>query len=388
MAETLTRTVPTANVGAIREAVAKLNARIVKKGLGDTVVATYGEAVYTEVTNELGIAEGEWTTEVTITLPVIALPGGWTLVALAQFGETPVPLVTDLGGTGLRHWDFTGTCDACGTARDRKTVFVVEGEAGERKFVGSTCVVDFLGRTATAVLWVPDLLREADEALGAAGGGEVTFPVPTFVATAWAVTKVLGWARSAEPGSTKDTTVGYFGVARSTEEWEREVAELLRDPATRAEAAAAIDWAKGLVATTAFDDSLKALAAEEWVGRRGWGVLAYLPTAYARHLDREAAQAAEVAAPAEAAPEGRVVVTGTVVGLKWQESQYGTTLKWTVKDDRGFRVWSTVPSAAGEPERGDRVTFTVTLERSRDDETFAFGKRPTKVAFLDEEVAA
>lgn len=387
MAETLTRTVPTANVGAIREAVAKLNARIVKKGLGDTIVATYGEAVYTEITNELGIAEGTWSTEVTITLPVVALPGGWTLVALAQFGEAAVPLVTDLGGTGLRYGDFTGTCDACGTARDRKTVFVVESEAGERKFVGSTCVVDFLGRSATSVLWVPDLLREAGEVLGA-GGGEVTFPVPTFVATAWAVTKVLGWTPAAEPGATKATTISFLGTTRFEEEWELEVAELLRDPATRAEAAAAIDWAKALDAETAFDDSLKALAAEEWVGRRGWGVLAYLPTAYARYLDREAARAAEAAAPAEPAPEGRVVVTGTVVGLKWQESQYGTTLKWTVRDDRGFRVWGTVPSALGEVERGDRVTFTVTLERSRDDETFAFGKRPTKAEFVDEVVAA
>lgn len=385
MAETTTRLVSLYRVGEIRERTAKLNARIVKKGLGDTVTLTVGEPVYLK--DELGLS-GEWVTEVTVTTPAIALPGGWTLVALAQYGETAVPLVTDLGGTGLRYPDFTGACDACGTTRDRKTVFVVESEAGERKFVGSTCVVDFLGRSASSVLWVPDLLTEVDELFEGTGGGEVIFPVPTFVATAWAVTKVLGWRKSSEPGSTKDTTTGFLRAVRLEEDWEREVAELLRDPATRAEAATAIDWAKGLDPQSSFDDSLKALASEDEVGRRGWGVLAYLPTAYARFLDREAARVAEDAAPAEAAPEGRVVVTGTVVGLKWQESEYGTTLKWTVKDDRGFRVWSTVPSAAFDVERGDRVTFTVTLERSRDDETFAFGKRPTKVAFLDEEVAA
>jgi hypothetical protein len=386
MAETVTRTVPTANLGAIRDAVDKLNGRIVKRGLGETIVATYGEAIYTKVTNELGIAEGRWTTEVTITTPAIVLPGGWTLVALAQYGETPIPLVTDLGDTGLRYSDFTGTCDACGTARDRKTVFVVDSEAGERKFVGSTCVVDFLGRRASSVLWVPDLLREADEALGASGG-EITFPVGLFVATAWAVTKVRGWKPAAESDSTKATTVNYFGVRTATEDWEREVAELLRDPATGAEAAAAIEWAKGLTATTSFDDSLKALASEEWVGRRGVGVLAYLPTAYARYLDREAVRATEAAAPTEPAPEGRVVVTGTVVGLKWQDTDFGTTLKWTVRDDRGFRVWSTVPSVLSDVERGDKVTFTVTLERSRDDASFAFGKRPSKAAILSEVAA-
>lgn len=383
MAETLTRTVPVENIGTIKERVAKLNARIVKRGLGDTVVATYGDAEF--VKGELGIG-GEWLVKVTITLPVIALPGGWTLVALAQFGETAIPLVTDLGETGLRYGDFTTACDACGTTRERKIVFVIDSEAGERKFVGSTCVADFLGRSAARVLAIPALLDEVDDLFEGGGGGEVTFPVDAFVATAWAVTKVDGWTRSGEPGATKDLTIGVL-TGRVDEEFYREVAEVLSDPATKVEAAAAIAWAKGLDAASAFEDSLKALATEEWVGRRGWGILAYLPTGYARFLDREAERAVEAAAPVAPAPEGRVVVTGTVVGLKWVDSQYGSTLKWTVRDDRGFKVWATVPAGIFGAERGDRVTFTVTLERSRDDETFAFGKRPTKASFL-EEVAA
>ncbi|QDP44085.1 hypothetical protein SEA_MCGALLEON_33 [Microbacterium phage McGalleon] len=118
------------------------------------------------------------------------------------------------------------------------------------------------------------------------------------------------------------------------------------------------------------------------------------------------------------APEGRVVVTGEIVGTKVVEGDYGTAYKVTVKDDRGFRVYVSLPKAQAdeafdkfyaeheeawnngqvgyavwfmgsdnEPERykglkGRRITFTAALERSRDDESFAFGKRPTKGAWL------
>jgi len=103
--------------------------------------------------------------------------------------------------------------------------------------------------------------------------------------------------------------------------------------------------------------------------------------AYERAVAREAERAGEPKVPA---PVGKQTVTGEVVGLKWHENDFGGCLKMTVKDDRGFCVWVTVPAALSamqnELERGDRVTFTATLEQSDRDETFAFGKRPTKAS--------
>lgn len=60
-----------------------------------------------------------------------------------------------------------------------------------------------------------------------------------------------------------------------------------------------------------------------------------------------------------------------------------------VLDDRGFKVWGTVPAALERDEhggmtvgtiaeKGDRVTFTARLEPSSDDETFGFFKRPRR----------
>ena len=108
--------------------------------------------------------------------------------------------------------------------------------------------------------------------------------------------------------------------------------------------------------------------------------------AYERSVQRDAERAAQRAAdeaehPSAPAPSGKVTVTGEVLSTKVQESVYGDTLKMLVRDDRGFKVWVTVPSAI-TVERGVRVTFSATLEVSDRDECFAFGKRPTKAAVL------
>lgn len=95
-----------------------------------------------------------------------------------------------------------------------------------------------------------------------------------------------------------------------------------------------------------------------------------------------------------------VTVTGRVVSEpKWKSNPYGPggALKMTVLDDRGFKVWGTVPESlqsidtwdettATETKRrgvqkGDRITFTATTEASDGDETFGFFKRPTQATF-------
>lgn len=90
----------------------------------------------------------------------------------------------------------------------------------------------------------------------------------------------------------------------------------------------------------------------------------------------------------EDAPEGRVVITGTVLSFKWQSSDYGDVLKMLVQDDRGFRVWGSVPASLDDAEREDRISFTATVAQSYDNTKFGFFKRPTKAVLLDDEAAA
>jgi len=98
-----------------------------------------------------------------------------------------------------------------------------------------------------------------------------------------------------------------------------------------------------------------------------------------------AAKNAAENADAEAIVNGKQVITGVVLTVKTQEGYYGDTLKMLVRDDRGFKVWGSVPrslsNAAYEDRttvKGSRVTFSATVEASEDDNKFGFYKRPTK----------
>lgn len=93
-----------------------------------------------------------------------------------------------------------------------------------------------------------------------------------------------------------------------------------------------------------------------------------------REAEREAA---------EPCPTGRIVITGEVVSVKSQHGAYGPQFKMLVKDDRGFKVWGTIPNAI-YPSAGCRVSFTASVEPSNDDNKFGFYKRPSKANILDE----
>lgn len=112
------------------------------------------------------------------------------------------------------------------------------------------------------------------------------------------------------------------------------------------------------------------------------------------------ARRAEEAANEIEAPEGRIQVTGKILSTRVREGFYGDEYKMLVRDDRGFKVWTTIPSALFDQIdaawresnhesyldflKGQRVSFTATLQRSDDDEAFAFGKRPTKAQWIEE----
>ena len=100
---------------------------------------------------------------------------------------------------------------------------------------------------------------------------------------------------------------------------------------------------------------------------------------------QRAAEQAELDA-AEPCPTGRVGITGEILAIKLQEGYYGDTWKMLVKDDRGFKVWGSIPSSL-HASRGARVSFMAAVEPSADDDKFGFFKRPTKAVNLDEEAA-
>jgi hypothetical protein len=81
---------------------------------------------------------------------------------------------------------------------------------------------------------------------------------------------------------------------------------------------------------------------------------------------------------------GRATFTGTVLGTKYVDNPfdyYGNqTLKVLLQvmphHGQAFTLWGTVPSGDLSIDKGDTVRWTATIERSRDDETHGYFKRP------------
>lgn len=111
--------------------------------------------------------------------------------------------------------------------------------------------------------------------------------------------------------------------------------------------------------------------------------------------------AAKAALPALV--EGRRVLTGKVVSTKSFESDYGTAYKMLVELEDGTRIFGSIPSniwneveflgayrkaAWNETDGvmtklvGMELTFTATVEASKDDKSFGFFKRPTKAEIV------
>lgn len=103
-------------------------------------------------------------------------------------------------------------------------------------------------------------------------------------------------------------------------------------------------------------------------------------------VERAARDAAEAALPKSPVVEGRIQVSGTILGFKEVEcprfSYYSSGIAWKmiIRDDRGFKLYGTMPSAVSSDDRGKHITFTATVEKSGRDEFFGFFKRPAKVA--------
>lgn len=89
----------------------------------------------------------------------------------------------------------------------------------------------------------------------------------------------------------------------------------------------------------------------------------------------------------EEVESGRQEITGVVLSLKEKYTDWGCVLKMLVQDDRGFRVWGTVPDSLG-CVRGDRVKFVGTVQQSDNDTRFGFFKRPAKAVNLSEQEEA
>ena len=76
-------------------------------------------------------------------------------------------------------------------------------------------------------------------------------------------------------------------------------------------------------------------------------------------------------------------ISGEVLSVKWKDTQFGMVLKMVVQDDRGFKVWGSVPRAIEAIEKGQHVAFVANVVQSDDNPKFGFFKRPRNARVLE-----
>lgn len=84
------------------------------------------------------------------------------------------------------------------------------------------------------------------------------------------------------------------------------------------------------------------------------------------------------------APEGRVIVIGKVLATKLVENDFGQTEKMLVELENLSKVWVTVPISLKGDIKGKQIELTATFTVSKDDKSFAYGKRP-RAKLIEEE---
>lgn len=270
-------------------------------------------------------------------------------------------------------------CDHCGLDRRRKATYLVEEVAtGAIKQVGSSCLRDFLGTDPANVLRYAEYLRDLDdygnEDEGGGFGGSSAKREVSTIGYLWhvcAMIRVNGWA--ARSGSDRPTADEASANIWALSEQRRDKfgnklwTEI--EDGDRERAKAALAWglehfgAIDSYKLSDFDRNMLVAARGSVVSANTKGILAYLPVAHARFLEKEIELARERETAVESAHVGTVGQRGpfTLTCLKIFETEghYGTTYITQFEDEAGNRFkWF----GSYELDRGKTYSGTWTIK--------------------------
>lgn len=335
--------------------IAKINDRAQAKGFTGRldVVGTREERTYTDSLTGLEITDVIWHTSVTGVAPSY---GGFTFLArVDRVGDT----FTINTAPGVEHVERgmvrPGSCDHCGYNRQRNNTYLVRNdETGETVNVGSTCIKDFLGWSASVVFF-------SDSEMSPEVGGVHHTPmysIDTVLAVSVAAIRAHGWTpASAYDGTPTRDIVSLVLSGRNLNERERALVTALRpfvDEATsQVEAIKAYITSDDFSGASTYVENLKALFTQEFIGSRQLGLVVSAPSAYIRHLDGAAARKAEAAKTEGSvwvgAEKDKVEVKGTIEAIRYNETMYGTTTIYTIlREDGNLFTWFSSNGALGD----------------------------------------
>lgn len=367
-----------AEYAATVEKIAKINARAAKRGFTGSL-----EVVATPTTRERTVngfhvvEEGFEFDRIGGTAPSY---NGWTLLAVLDYDQHAGLVTRVVPGaetTVNRETLVQGWCDHCKTDRQRNRTFVVVNADGEQVQVGSTCIKDFLGWSASVVFFTTDEFGGENDSLGFGGfgGGPRSYSTDTVLTIAWAAIKSEGWKPASFERPTRNLVSlvlegpSPYSKGRALEEDRARIAAvqaLAPQAAGRGAEVLAFLRSDAFKGDSDYVVNLKVVAAAEFVSERNLGLLVSAHQAFARHQERSL-----VAAKAEALPASehfgqvgdKVTFTGQITVIRYIHGQYGTTVLYIIRNqETGVEVkWFASREALGE-NTGVEVTITGTVK--------------------------
>lgn len=316
----------------------------------------------------------------------VALEGGWQFIGLIERGvEANIVMgVKEYADLLAEFQKVKMVCEHCQLKRQRAKTLVVRNEIGEVKQIGVTCVRDFLGHEPPR-LW--EFFTEEEypdtEFVERDGDFHQFASAWDYVLTAFRVAEVKGFTATRDAGgnvlqhSTKNLVEDALRMSKEMENYPLSDEVYLK-------AEAAFDWIVNLEADDAFLQSLKQIVLTGFPKPKYIGILVSIVKAYPRFLQGEEVvkKKAEAQAQLTQVVEGKQEIVGVVLSQYWKDTDYGMRQVMVVLDDRGFKVWGSVPASI-DPKDGYRVKFNAGVTAGNE---FGFGffSRPSKAEILDE----
>lgn len=100
---------------------------------------------------------------VTVNFDKICLPGGWKVLASIEYGAEGWNIINGKLDNLADYKQMKLRCDHCKVNRFRKKVVIVENSNGDRKVVGTNCVMDYMGVPLAAAIYSCDLANLIDK---------------------------------------------------------------------------------------------------------------------------------------------------------------------------------------------------------------------------------
>lgn len=321
---TQTYTIPAWKLPSVQERIEKLNKRCRRLSIPEIILTVTGAGVkeFRTCRGERGVQYDEQgnpkprlvpfnTIEVTGSAPSLA---GWQFAATFEHdAETGLTILrrSDAfkGEIPTQYRKASPVCDHCNKARRRNDTYLCySAETAVFKQIGRNCLRDFLGHrdphsvASAAEVWfdLTEVFSDKEEdwdGCGGGGSGEVVFDLELFAIRAFAVVRVKGFTGRVKAReyaglvATADTIINVLLPTRNQREskaWQALDAETQPTEQDKERALAAIEWARSIDTDTANDyqHNLFVSCSSELLTPRRVGIVASLPAAYLKHLDK------------------------------------------------------------------------------------------------------